>query len=130
VQLLQENVTAFALALRWNSHGDDRCQIQRLPQEDLDRIWRAIRKDKDGARALAILKKHGFDLETIPVESYTWPGIIASFPFFRIGAREVGSFRGLTVFGLLLDSCVSWRNLWRAPIGVLRLAKPAPESST
>lgn len=56
-------------------------QIEQLQKEDLNRIWRAIRKDRYGARALAILKKHGFDLERIPVESYTWPGIIASIPF-------------------------------------------------
>ena len=56
-------------------------QIEQLQHEDLDRIWQAIREDKDGARALAILKKHGFDLKRIPVESYTWPGIIASIPF-------------------------------------------------
>ena len=56
-------------------------QIGKLQHEDLKRIWQAIRKDKDGARALAILKKHGFDLEGILVEFHTWPGIIASIPF-------------------------------------------------
>jgi hypothetical protein len=56
-------------------------QIEQLQHEDLNRIWRAIRKDKDGARALAILKKHGFDLERLPVEHHTWPGMIASIPF-------------------------------------------------
>jgi hypothetical protein len=56
-------------------------QIERLQHEHLYRIWRAIRKDKDGARALAMLKKHGFDLERIPVGFHTWPGIIASIPF-------------------------------------------------
>jgi hypothetical protein len=56
-------------------------EVERLQHEDLSRIWRAVRKDKDGARALAILKKHGFDLERIPVAFHTWPGIIASIPF-------------------------------------------------
>jgi hypothetical protein len=56
-------------------------QIERLQQGDLNRIWRAIQRDRYGARALVILKKHGFDLERIPVKSHTWPGIIASIPF-------------------------------------------------
>ena len=56
-------------------------QIERLQQEDLNRLWRAIRKDRYGARALATLKKHGFDLERIGVEFHTWPGIIASIPY-------------------------------------------------
>ncbi len=56
-------------------------QIEQLQHEDLKRIWQAMRKDKDGARALAILKKHGFDLERIPVDFHTWPGMIASIPF-------------------------------------------------
>jgi hypothetical protein len=56
-------------------------QIEQLKHEDLNRIWQAIRKDRDGARALATLKKHGFDLEGIPVEFNSWPGIIASIPF-------------------------------------------------
>lgn len=59
-------------------------QIEQLQHKDLNRIWQAIRKDKDGARALAILKKHGFDLERIPVKSHTWPGMIASIPFLPI----------------------------------------------
>jgi hypothetical protein len=56
-------------------------QIKRLHQEDLDSIWQAIRKDKRGARALAVLKKHGFDLERIPVDLHTWPGMITTIPF-------------------------------------------------
>jgi hypothetical protein len=59
-------------------------QIKRLQHEDLSRIWRAIRTDKEGARALAILKKHGFDLEKKAVEFHTWPGIIVSIPFLPI----------------------------------------------
>jgi hypothetical protein len=73
-------------------------QIEQLQQEDLNRIWRAIRKDKDGARALAILKKHGFDLGRIPVEFYTWPGMIASIPFLphrRARSRLLSRPRGL-----------------------------------
>jgi|SRR5580704_3649689 hypothetical protein len=56
-------------------------QVEQLQQEDLNRIWQAIRKDRYGARALAILKKNGFDLDRIPVGFQTWPGIIASIPF-------------------------------------------------
>ena len=56
-------------------------QFEKLRKEDLIRIWRLVKKDEDGARALAILKKHGFDLVRIPVESDSWPGIIASIPF-------------------------------------------------
>jgi hypothetical protein len=73
-------------------------QIERLQHEDLNRIWRAIRTDKEGARALAILKRHGFDLARIPVESYTWPGIIASIPFLpnrRARSRLLSRPRGL-----------------------------------
>lgn len=56
-------------------------QTERLQQEDLKKIWSTIRKDRYGARALAILKRDGFDLVRIPVESRTWPGMIASIPF-------------------------------------------------
>ncbi len=58
--------------------------MQQLQHEDLSRIWRAIREDRNGARALAILKKYGFDLERMPVEFHTWPGIIVSIPFLPI----------------------------------------------
>jgi hypothetical protein len=73
-------------------------QIERVQHEDLNRIWQAIRKDRDGARALAILKKHGFDLERIPVEFGTWPGMIASIPFLphrRARSRLLSRPRGL-----------------------------------
>jgi hypothetical protein len=56
-------------------------EIEQLHDKDFKRIWQAIRRDEGGARALAILKKHGFDLERIPVQSHTWPGIIVSIPF-------------------------------------------------
>jgi len=64
---------------------------------DLRRIWRAIQKDKDGARALALLKKDGFDLGRLAPDSYSWTGIIASLPFLpnrrarsRVLARPTG----------------------------------------
>jgi hypothetical protein len=73
-------------------------QIERLQHEDLSRIWRAIREDRNGARALATLKKHGFDLDRIPIEFHTWPGIIASIPFLpsrRARSRLLPRPRGL-----------------------------------
>lgn len=55
--------------------------IKQLQRADLDRIWRAVRRDKYGAKALANFKKHGFDLERIPVAVGSWPEVIASIPF-------------------------------------------------
>jgi hypothetical protein len=75
-------------------------QIEQLQHENLNKIWQAIRKDKDGARALAILKKHGFDLERIPVTFNTWPGIIVSIPF--LPSRRARSWLLSRPYGLRL----------------------------
>ncbi len=105
-------------------------QIERLQREDLNRIWRAIREDRDGARALAILKKHGFDLERIPVEFYTWPGMIASIPFLpnrRARSRLLSRPRGLRLaIGFLRELARSLAS----PNPELRLATRVPKSST
>jgi hypothetical protein len=50
-------------------------------REKLERVWRAVKQDPDGARALKVLREAGWDLGAVPVDTYTWSGMVASIPF-------------------------------------------------
>jgi hypothetical protein len=68
------------LAGRW------RLPVELLSNDKLEKLWKVLRRDNDGARALRVLKRAGFDLDSIGdarswIGTYTWSEVIVSIPF-------------------------------------------------
>lgn len=64
-----------------------------LSQEKLKEVWNAVKRDKQGAKALKIIRSAGLELD-VPVEHQTWSGMLASIPFL---AHRRGRSRHLPV---------------------------------
>jgi hypothetical protein len=60
--------------------------VELLSDDKLEKLWKVIRRDEAGARALRVLRTAGFDLDSIGAAAcsdgpYTWSGMIVSIPF-------------------------------------------------
>jgi hypothetical protein len=55
-------------------------ESKKIRDEELERIWKTVNCDRDGARALKRLKEYGWDLGRVPIGPQTWSGITASVP--------------------------------------------------
>src|SRR5579884_2196185 len=80
-----------------------------IQEEELKRIWNAVSKDRDGARALRNIKTYGFDLGAVPVGINTWSGMTASIPLLpnrRARSRALRKPRSAaTVVEFLVKLC-------------------------